>query len=101
MLRCENARLGGRAAMRYAFGAETGARMADTSRRRRFRPIHLLLLIPYAAMMWVPSYNRIEPMVAGIPFFYWYQMLWIVLGAGLMIPVYLADEHHDKKKDAA
>ncbi len=36
--------------------------MADKPKRRRFRPIHLLLLIPYVAMMWVPSYNRIEPM---------------------------------------
>lgn len=86
--------------MGYPFAAESGATMADTSRRRRFRPIHLLLLIPYAAMMWVPSYNRIEPMVAGVPFFYWYQMLWIVLGVAIMIPVYLADERHDKK-DAA
>ena len=70
--------------------------MADKPKRRRFRAIHLLLLIPYFAMMWVPSYNRIEPMVAGIPFFYWYQMLWIVLGAAVMIPVYFADERSAK-----
>ena len=71
--------------------------MKDKSRRRRFRPIHLLLLIPYAAMMWVPSYNRIEPMIAGIPFFYWYQMLWIVLGAAVMIPVYFSDERNAER----
>jgi hypothetical protein len=64
--------------------------------RRHFRPIHLLLLIPYVAMMWVGSYNRIAPEIAGIPFFYWYQILWIVLGAAVMIPVYLADERHEK-----
>ncbi len=74
--------------------------MADKPRRKRFRAIHLLLLIPYAAMLWVPSYNRIEPMLAGVPFFYWYQMLWIVLGVAVMIPVYLADERADRK-DAA
>jgi hypothetical protein len=61
-------------------------------RRRRFRPIHLLLLIPYVAMLWVPSYNRVEPMLAGIPFFYWYQMLWIVLGVAVLVPVYFSDE---------
>ncbi|HEY0107179.1 MAG TPA: DUF3311 domain-containing protein [Rhizomicrobium sp.] len=66
--------------------------MADKTRKRRFRAIHLLLLIPYVAMLWVPSYNRVEPMLAGIPFFYWYQMLWIVLGVAVMIPVYFADE---------
>ena len=66
--------------------------MADPKRRRRFRAIHLLLLIPYVAMLWVPSYNRVEPMLAGIPFFYWYQMLWILLGVAVLIPVYLSDE---------
>ena len=60
--------------------------------KRRFRPIHLLLLVPYVAMLWVPSYNSVEPMLAGIPFFYWYQMAWILIGVAILIPVYLADE---------
>ncbi|MEJ0040859.1 MAG: DUF3311 domain-containing protein, partial [Rhizomicrobium sp.] len=66
--------------------------MAEPKRRRRFRAIHLLLLIPYVAMLWVPSYNRVEPMLAGIPFFYWYQMLWILLGVAILLPVYFLDE---------
>ena len=66
--------------------------MAADKKRRRFRAVHLILLIPYVAMLWVPSYNRIEPSLAGIPFFYWYQMLWILLGVALLIPVYLSDE---------
>jgi hypothetical protein len=66
--------------------------MADPKRRRRFRAIHLLLLIPYVAMLWVPSYNRVEPMLAGIPFFYWYQMLWILIGVAILVPVYFSDE---------
>ena len=37
-------------------------------------------------MLWVPFYNRVEPEIAGIPFFYWYQMLWIVLGAAILLP---------------
>jgi hypothetical protein len=53
------------------------------------RPLHLLLLIPYIAMLWVPSYNRAEPALAGIPFFYWYQLLWIPLGSLLLAIVYL------------
>lgn len=68
--------------------------MEGPKRRRRFRPIHLLLLLPYLAMMWVPSYNRVEPTLAGIPFFYWYQMAWILLGVAVLIPVYLSDERH-------
>ena len=67
-----------------------GGRSWRKTEAQGFRPIYLLLLIPYVAMLWVPSYNRIEPEIAGIPFFYWYQMLWIVLGAAVLIPVYFA-----------
>jgi hypothetical protein len=42
-------------------------------------------------MLWVPYYNRIAPELAGIPFFYWYQLVWIVLGAAILLPAYLAD----------
>jgi predicted ferric reductase len=70
--------------------------MAAEPKPRRFRAIHLLLLVPYVAMLWVPSYNRVEPALAGIPFFYWYQMLWIVLGVAVLIPVYFADERSGK-----
>jgi hypothetical protein len=67
--------------------------MSNTGkRRRRFRLAHLLLVVPYVAILWVPFFNRSEPSIAGIPFFYWYQMLWIVLGALLLLPVYLAEE---------
>lgn len=40
-----------------------------------------LLLIPVVAMLWVSSYNRIEPALAGFPFFYWYQLMWVLLSA--------------------
>ena len=60
--------------------------------RSGFRSIHLLLLIPFAAMMWVPFYNRALPAIAGIPFFYWYQLLWIPLGALLLLLVYRIEE---------
>ena len=64
------------------------------AKKRGFRLIHLLLLLPYAAVLWIPSYNRIEPELAGIPFFYWYQLLWIPLGALILLPVYLSEERH-------
>jgi Protein of unknown function (DUF3311) len=59
--------------------------------KRRFRPIHLLLAVPYLAVLWPPLYNRAEPEIAGVPFFYWYQILCVVLGAAVLVPVYLAD----------
>lgn len=48
----------------------------------------LLLLIPFVAVLWVPFYDSIEPSWAGVPFFYWYQLLWIVLGAVIIAVVY-------------
>ncbi|MFZ2467443.1 MAG: DUF3311 domain-containing protein [Parvibaculum sedimenti] len=51
-----------------------------------------LIFLPFPAMLWVPFFNSAEPALAGIPFFYWYQLLWIALGAVLTIAVYFATE---------
>ncbi len=48
-----------------------------------------LLLIPYVTMLWVPSYNSLQPSLAGIPFFYWYQFMWIALTAVVIWVVYM------------
>lgn len=55
-----------------------------------FRPVRLLLALPFIAVLWVPFYNRIGPELWGVPFFYWYQLFWIPLGALLLYPVYRA-----------
>jgi hypothetical protein len=73
--------------------------MNDNAKRRRpFRLVHLLLIVPYVAILWVPSFDHAEPGLAGIPFFYWYQMAWIALGALLLLPVYLAEERDGPSK---
>jgi hypothetical protein len=48
----------------------------------------LLFLIPLSAILSVPFYNRLEPTLAGVPFFYWYQLAWILLGAGVVLLVF-------------
>jgi hypothetical protein len=58
---------------------------------RRVLWARLLLLLPFISMLWVSSYNSVEPMVAGIPFFYWYQLLWVLIGAGLIALVYAVE----------
>jgi hypothetical protein len=58
--------------------------------RLRYLP-RLLLIIPLVAILWVPSYNARQPELAGIPFFYWYQLAWILIGAGLVVIVYLIE----------
>jgi hypothetical protein len=59
---------------------------------RKFHPVYLCLLIPYAVWAWVPFYNRLEPSLFGIPFFYWWQVCGIFLTAGSILPVYLYEE---------
>jgi hypothetical protein len=49
----------------------------------------LLLLLPFIGTLWVPLYARLEPTLFGIPFFYWYQIAWIVLGSLLIGAVLL------------
>ncbi len=65
-------------------------RTKHTASRLRYWP-RLLFFIPFGAMMWVPSYNRIEPELGGIPFFYWYQLGWILLGAAIVLIVHLIE----------
>lgn len=48
----------------------------------------LLLLIPFIAMLWPPCYNYNQPDFIGIPFFYWFQLLWIVITSILTAVLY-------------
>jgi high-affinity Fe2+/Pb2+ permease len=43
----------------------------------------VILLIAIVVPLLVGTYARIEPRLFGFPFFYWYQLLWVVLAAGL------------------
>jgi hypothetical protein len=53
---------------------------------------YLLLLVQFVAVLWVPFYNRAEPSWLGVPYFYWYQLLWIIIGAILTAIVYFVTE---------
>ncbi|HQU16067.1 MAG: hypothetical protein B7Z66_08050 [Chromatiales bacterium 21-64-14] len=66
--------------------------MTGFPRRGRRRLWYLLLCLPYVGVLWVPFYNFINPQLAGIPFFYWYQFLWIGISALLTWVVYRRTE---------
>lgn len=61
----------------------------DTRLRRHW--VRILFVLPFIAMLWVPSYNRLTPELFGFPFFYWYQLLWVILAAVLAGIVYKAE----------
>jgi cell wall-associated NlpC family hydrolase len=47
-----------------------------------------LLMVPIVALMWVPSYAKIDPELFGFPFFFWYQFLWVFLCSALTYTAY-------------
>jgi len=61
-------------------------------RRSEWSWWYLLFLIQFVAVLWPPFYNRIEPALGGLPFFYWYQLSWVVIGAILTAIVYFVTD---------
>jgi hypothetical protein len=75
---------------------DTENRTTDGSGKTRKRRWLLpLIFLPFIGSLWVPSYNKLEPTLAGVPFFYWYQMAWILISAALTFFVYLATEQKE------
>lgn len=61
------------------------------TRKRGLSPaLALLLVVPFVGTLWVPFFNRVEPSLGGVPFFYWYQFLWIPIGAAITAYAYFA-----------
>ncbi|MGO9357116.1 MAG: DUF3311 domain-containing protein [Xanthobacteraceae bacterium] len=52
------------------------------------RRLSWLLIIPVIAIIFPQLFNYREPAIAGVPFFYWYLLLWIPLTAFLTWVVY-------------
>lgn len=50
-------------------------------------PWNLLLLLPLI-MLVTPWYNRLTPKLGGLPFFYWYQFLFVLVGVACVWIVY-------------
>jgi uncharacterized membrane protein YhdT len=59
-------------------------RVEDHSRAR----YQLLLIIPIMAPLLTPLFNRTNPVVWGLPFFYWYQIACCLLALVITSLVY-------------
>jgi hypothetical protein len=51
--------------------------------------VGVLLAIPMLALALVPTYSGVTPKLWGFPFFYWYQLLWVLLASGFTYAAYL------------
>ena len=60
---------------------------AETDPRWKLTPtkiiVSLLLLIGIIVPLLVFTYDQIEPRLFGFPFFYWYQLGWVFIAAGI------------------
>ncbi|MGW4272130.1 DUF3311 domain-containing protein [Streptomyces seoulensis] len=67
--------------------------------------IGLCLVAPFVAMLWVGSYAKTDPAFIGIPFFYWYQMLWVIISTILTVLAHRLWQHDQRaratRKDGA
>jgi hypothetical protein len=59
-------------------------------KRERWSWWYALFLLQFVGVLWPPFYNRFEPALFGLPFFYWYQLLWVVLSALITALIYFA-----------
>lgn len=65
--------------------------MGQVSPKNKAKRIwYWLLVVPFVGTLWPPFYASAAPQWAGIPFFYWYQLLWVIISALLTGIVYAA-----------
>ncbi len=64
--------------------------MGTRPERKNRNLLLLLLLLPFIVLLIPPIYNFDQPEFIGIPFFYWFQLLVIVLTAILTASLYFA-----------
>ncbi|MCC9307375.1 DUF3311 domain-containing protein [Kitasatospora sp. RB6PN24] len=60
----------------------------------------ICLAVPVVALLSVPSYSRSTPELGGMPFFYWYQLLWVPLSALFTWSAYLLLSRDEKRRAA-
>ena len=48
---------------------------------------YALLLLPIAGALIPGIYNRIEPTLFDLPFFYWYQLAWVIATSAVLAAV--------------
>ncbi|MBW4042897.1 MAG: DUF3311 domain-containing protein [Acidobacteria bacterium] len=61
----------------------------------------VILAVGITLPLIVPIYARSTPALFGLPFFYWYQMLWVVIEAVLLLVCYRILRAEDRRRRAA
>lgn len=61
----------------------------------------ILLILPVLAVLAVGYFNRTGPSLWSFPFFYWYQMLWVILCSAIVGVVFLIEDARGQHEDDA
>ncbi|MFE5582377.1 DUF3311 domain-containing protein [Kitasatospora sp. NPDC056531] len=61
----------------------------------------IALAVPVVALLWVSSYSKPDPVLGGMPLFYWYQLMWIPLTALFTGAAHLLLTWDEKNRAAA
>ena len=64
--------------------------------RRDASPWNWLLVVPVVLALAVPLYDRVEPKLGGIPFFYWFQLAVIPVGGTCTTLVHRAGTRRER-----
>ena len=71
-------------------GQTPGGAPSPPRRGLNIRPINWLLAVPLVGTLFPAFYNFREPSIGGMPFFYWYQLVWIPISVVCTWVVYKA-----------
>ena len=87
----------------HQFDKETMMSSPDIPTRGPARPgpyvaSTTLIAIAIIVPLIVPLYAFAEPSLWGIPFFYWYQLLWVFIASGLLAIAYLIIRKEDRRR---
>jgi hypothetical protein len=71
------------------------------ARRGPYAIVGVLLVIGIALPLLVPIYASATPALIGLPFFYWYQMLWVLIDTALLAVCYAIISREDRRRRSA
>lgn len=85
-----------------------GPRFSEQDPRWRLTPtkavVAVLLGVGIVVPLLVSTYDSATPRLFGFPFFYWYQLLWVFIAAGLCATSYLLLKReraaYERRRDA-
>lgn len=69
-------------------GGKRGDAHPAARRGLNLQPVNWLLLVPLVGTLVPFFYNFTSPAIGGMPFFYWYQLLWIPISVVFTLIVF-------------